>query len=89
MVLLSMIPRGFVYESFFPVRSFCASGQFSIGGSPFPSPTKYGTLIKKDPKKDPNLENYPYTRMDAKTLFQSVRAAGWFSFEGVLHELKY
>ena len=26
---------------------------------PFRSPKQYGTLMNKDPKRDPNLENYP------------------------------
>ena len=30
--------------------------------SPFRSPKYYGTLIKKDPKRDPNLDNYPCAR---------------------------
>ena len=25
----------------------------------FRSPTRYGTLLKKDPKRDPTLKNYP------------------------------
>ena len=38
-------------------------GEFSKLGSLFRSPKKHGTLVTsydKDPKSDPNLENYPF-----------------------------
>ena len=39
-------------------KSHCVFGSFSNFGSHVGSPTQYGTLMKKDPERDPNSENY-------------------------------
>ena len=38
----------------------CYMGSSLNYGPFFWSPIWYGNLIKMDPKRDPNLENYPY-----------------------------
>ena len=59
--------------------AFTVQGLLSSGVPDLKSPISYGTPYKKGPKKDPNLENYPYNiiRRDAPEPIAVMKASTW------------